>query len=116
MDPQLAETHTALGFLETLLLNFAAGTTHFQTSHQLKPEQPLTIRFHATLAAAEGRLDDAIAMAHRASQLEPHPSGCTSSPKACSTMYSDRIPLRYLDDLQGSRDGFQLSARPGHAR
>ena len=69
MDPQLAETHTSLGFLETLLLNFAAGAKHFQTSHQLKPEQPLTIWFSATLAAADARLDDPIAMAHRASQL-----------------------------------------------
>ena len=71
MDARCAETHTSLGFLEVILLNFAAAEQHFLLSHQAKPDQALTVWWNAVLASAEGRLDEAIAMAHRAGQLEP---------------------------------------------
>ena len=71
MDPRFAETHTSLGFLDVVLLDFAAAEQHFLLSHRAKPDQALTVWWNATLASAEGRLDEAIAMAHRAGQLEP---------------------------------------------
>ena len=71
MDARFAETHTSLGFLDVLLLNFAAAEQHFLLSHQAKPDQALTVWWNAALVAAEGRLDEAIAMARRAGQLEP---------------------------------------------
>ncbi|HEX2460381.1 MAG TPA: protein kinase [Vicinamibacterales bacterium] len=71
MDPHLAETHTSLGFLETVLLNFAAAEKHFLTSHQLKPDQALTLHWNACLVSAEGGLDQGREMEHRAAQLEP---------------------------------------------
>ena len=71
MDPNLAETHTSLGFLEVLLLDFAAAEAHFLRSHQLKPDQALTFWWNATQASAEGRLDEARAMARQATQLAP---------------------------------------------
>jgi len=70
-DPNLAETHTSLGFLEVVLLNFSAAEQHFLTSHRLKPDQALTLWWHACLVSAEGRLDEACEMAYRSSQLEP---------------------------------------------
>jgi tetratricopeptide (TPR) repeat protein len=70
-DPNLAETHTSLGFLEVVLLNLAAAEQHFLASHKLKPDQALTMWWHACLASAEGRLEEACEMAHRASQIEP---------------------------------------------
>jgi tetratricopeptide (TPR) repeat protein len=70
-DPNLAETHTSLGFLEVILLNFDAAEQHFLLSHKLKPDQALTLWWHACLVSAEGRLDEACEMAHRASQLKP---------------------------------------------
>ncbi len=105
MDPRLAETHTSLGFLEALLLNFAAGAKHFHNSHQLKPEQPLTIWFDATLAAAEGRLDDAIAMARRASQLEPTLPVYVVA-EGLLTMYKDQIPLA----METIRKGLEMDS------
>ena len=71
MDPHCAETHTSLGFLEVILLNFAAAEQHFLLSHQAKPDQALTVWWNAVLASAQGRLDEAISMARRAGQLEP---------------------------------------------
>jgi serine/threonine-protein kinase len=70
-DPRLAEMHTSLGFLEVVLLNFAAAEEHFLTAHRLKPDQALTLWWNATLASAEGRLQEALDMAHRAVHLEP---------------------------------------------
>jgi tetratricopeptide (TPR) repeat protein len=71
MDPNLAETHTSLGFLEVVLLNFAAAEEHFLRSHQLKPDQALTFWWNATQASSEGRLDEARAMARQATQFAP---------------------------------------------
>ena len=71
MDLNLAETHTSLGFLEVVLLDFAAAEEHFLRSHQLKPDQALTFWWNATQASSEGRLDEARAMAHQAAQLAP---------------------------------------------
>ena len=71
MDPNMAETHTSLGFLEVVLLNFADAEEHFLRSHQLKPGHALTAWWNACLASAEGRLEEARAMARQAVQLEP---------------------------------------------
>ena len=71
MDPQSAEAHTSLGFLELVRLNLRESEQHFLTAHQLKPNQALTIWWHACLLSAEGRPGDAADMANRAAQLEP---------------------------------------------
>jgi serine/threonine protein kinase/tetratricopeptide (TPR) repeat protein len=70
-DPNLAETHTSLGFLEVVLLNFTAAERHFLRAHTLKQDQALTHWWHACLVSAEGRLEEACEMAVRASQIEP---------------------------------------------
>jgi TolB-like protein/Tfp pilus assembly protein PilF len=71
MDPQSAEAHTSLAFLELVLLNIHEAERHFLMAHQLKPDQGLTIWWHACLLSAEGRLEEAVSMANRATQLEP---------------------------------------------
>ena len=83
MDARFAETHTSLGFLAVVCLDFAVAERHFLLSHQAKPDQALTVWWNATLAASEGRLEEAIAMAHRAGQLEPTIPMSIRSPKAC---------------------------------
>jgi tetratricopeptide (TPR) repeat protein len=98
MDPNLAETHTSLGFLEVVLLDFAAAEEHFLRSHQLKPDQALTVWWNATLASAEGRLDEARAMAYRATRIAP------TTPlylvgEGVLTLYSGLIP-QAIDLLQ----------------
>jgi tetratricopeptide (TPR) repeat protein len=71
MDSNLAETYTSLGFLSTVLLDFEAAEEHLLRAHQLKPGQSLTAWWSAAMAAAEGRLEEARAMAHDASGLSP---------------------------------------------
>jgi len=50
-----------------LLLDFEAAEEHLLRAHQLKPDQSLTAWWSAAMAAAEGRLEEARAMAHDAS-------------------------------------------------
>jgi TolB-like protein len=71
MDSRSAEAHTSLGFLEVVLLNFSKAEQHFLTAHQLKPDQALTLHWHACMVSAEGRLDEAVGMESRAGRLEP---------------------------------------------
>src|SRR5215471_13425692 len=71
MDSRSAEAHTSLGFLELMLLNLGKAEQHFLMAHQLKPDQALTIWWHACLVSAEGRLEESVAMANRAGRLEP---------------------------------------------
>lgn len=71
IDPQSAEAHTALGFLELVALRTRESEQHFLKAHQLKPDQALTIWWHACLVSAEGRLAESIEMAERAGRLEP---------------------------------------------
>jgi TolB-like protein len=71
IDPQSAEAHTSLGFLELVLLRTRESEQHFLRAHQLKADQALTIWWHACLVSAEGRLAEAIEMAARAGNLEP---------------------------------------------
>ncbi len=71
MEPRSAEVHTSLGFLETVALNLKESEQHFLKAHQLKPDHALTIWWHACLLTGEGRLQEAIEMTRRASQLEP---------------------------------------------
>jgi TolB-like protein/predicted Ser/Thr protein kinase len=71
MDANLPETHTSLGFLATVLLDFGAAEEHFLRSHQLKPEETLTTWWTAVLATAEGRMEEARALSHDATQLSP---------------------------------------------
>ena len=102
MDASLAETHTSLGFVELVLLNGAKAEEHFGKSEQLKPEQALNIFWQACLAAAEGRLEDAIAKAHRAVQIEPtipvYPVG-----EGLLIVYSGRLPLARRRSARDSR-------------
>ena len=113
MDARFAETHTSLGFLDVLLLNFAAAEQHFLLSHQAKPDQALTVWWNAALVAAEGRLDEAIAMARRAGQLEPT-IPMYSIAEGLLLVYGQSAGDR--DDSQGVGDGPQLSAGPGAPR
>jgi serine/threonine-protein kinase len=71
MDSRSAEAHTSLGFLELVLLNLGKAEQHFLVAHQLKPDQALTIWWHACLVSAEGRLEESEGMANRAVRLEP---------------------------------------------
>jgi tetratricopeptide (TPR) repeat protein len=71
MDPGSAEAHTSLAFLELVLLNLKESEKHFLTAHQLKPDQALTLYWHACLVLAEGRFEEALDMMHRAARLEP---------------------------------------------
>jgi serine/threonine protein kinase len=71
IDPRLPEAHTSLGFLHVVLLQFAAAEERFAAAHRLKPDQALTCWWNATLASAEGRLQEAIELAHRAVLIEP---------------------------------------------
>jgi TolB-like protein/tRNA A-37 threonylcarbamoyl transferase component Bud32/Flp pilus assembly protein TadD len=71
MDPESAEAHTSLGFLELVLLNLRESEKHFLTAHRLRPDQALTLFWHACLMAAEGRVEEALAMSRRAVELEP---------------------------------------------
>jgi hypothetical protein len=57
MDPRFAETHTSLGFLDVVLLDFAAAEQHFLLSHRAKPDQALTVvvECHARLGGGPSR-------------------------------------------------------------
>ena len=114
MDARFAETHTSLGFLD-VLQNFAAAEQHFLLSHQAKPDQALTVWWNAALVAAEGRLDEAIAMARRAGQLEPT-IPMYSIAEGLLLVNRGQLPLAIETIRKGLEMDRILSAGPGAPR
>ena len=72
LDESLAEAHTSLAFIHLHFdWNWEAARKHFQRAIELQPDYPTAHHWFAYYWVAMGRLDEAIAEARRAQQLDP---------------------------------------------
>jgi serine/threonine protein kinase/tetratricopeptide (TPR) repeat protein len=67
----LAETHTTLGFIQTLAWDWKGAAASLQRAKQLNPEYAIAHSFSAWLSTTLGERDNAVASARRALELEP---------------------------------------------
>jgi TolB-like protein/Flp pilus assembly protein TadD len=72
LDPNLADAHSAQGWVLTFLdFNFAAAEAEYRRALELAPQNPNAISSLAVLISSLGRLDEAVALGQRAIALEP---------------------------------------------
>ena len=72
LDPNLAEAHAALGWIQTSYdWDWAGADASFKKALALEPTNPSVIWRAASLAAALGRFDEAVALDRRAVELDP---------------------------------------------
>jgi len=72
LDPNLADAHSAKGaVLELLDFNFADAETEYRRALELAPQNAGVTSSLANLMSDLGRLDEAVALGHRATALEP---------------------------------------------
>ena len=95
INENLAEAHTALAFVQYRYhLKWAEGEQHFKRAIELNPNYATAHQWYASYLAASGRLEEAIAQARTAHELEPF----------SLTIYSDFIRnLYYAGRLDEAR-------------
>ena len=71
LDPDLAEPHLRLATLSNIEGDAAAGDRHLRRAIQLDPVNPLVLGFAASVAAGQGRLDEAVNLQRRAVEADP---------------------------------------------
>jgi tetratricopeptide (TPR) repeat protein len=72
LDANLAEAHAALGWIKTHYdWDWAGADVSYQQALALEPGNATAVRGAAKIAAALGRLDEALALARRAVELDP---------------------------------------------
>jgi tetratricopeptide (TPR) repeat protein len=72
LDPTLAEAHTALGWTKTLFaIDIATAEAHFLQAIDIAPGYAPAHGYYAMLLCGFGRIDEALAHAERARQLDP---------------------------------------------
>jgi TolB-like protein/Flp pilus assembly protein TadD len=72
LDPNLAEAHSAQGLvLKDIEFNFVAAEAEYRRAFELAPHNPVVISSLANLNAELGRLEEGVALAHRAIALDP---------------------------------------------
>jgi DNA-binding winged helix-turn-helix (wHTH) protein len=71
LDPGLAHAHLRLSQYRSALGDRAESAWHARMAAALDPGDPLVVAFAASHAAADGRLDEALALQRRALELEP---------------------------------------------
>jgi TolB-like protein/DNA-binding winged helix-turn-helix (wHTH) protein/tetratricopeptide (TPR) repeat protein len=72
LDPGIAEAHTALAkALYTLDWNWVDAGKHFQRAIDLNPSYPTAHHWHSLYLMIVGRMDDAVAAALRAREVDP---------------------------------------------
>lgn len=72
IDPNLAEAHATLGFLQTFHeWNWRDAEASFKRSNQLNPGYATAHQWYASLLAVEGRFDEAKAEMRRALEINP---------------------------------------------
>jgi len=72
LDESLAEAHTSLAFIHLHFdWNWEAARKHFLRAIEIRPDYPTAHHWFAYYWVAMGRLDEAIAAARRAQQLDP---------------------------------------------
>jgi len=76
LDPNLAEAHSAQGFvLEALDFNFAGAETEYRRALDIAPQNPTATNGLGLLISQLGRQNEALALGQRAITLEPLRSG-----------------------------------------
>jgi serine/threonine-protein kinase len=76
LDPNLAEAHSAQGFvLEALDFNFAGAEAEYRRALELQPQNPTATNGLGLLISQLGRQNEALALGQRAITLEPLRSG-----------------------------------------
>jgi TolB-like protein/Flp pilus assembly protein TadD len=112
VDPNLAEAHTALGYiLRTFDWNFPGAEVEFRKSIELDPNYSIARDFYALLLAALGRFDEAIAQSDRAAELDPLSIEIVNS--HARVYYYAR---RYDEAIRLARKEFEIDpeCRPAH--
>ena len=72
LDPQLAAGHAYRGAIRSLRnLDWTAADADFRRALELDPGDPILQRRYATYLYRMGRLDEAVATAHKANELDP---------------------------------------------
>jgi serine/threonine-protein kinase len=72
LDGELGEAHTSLAFIRLLYdWDWPAAQTEFARALELNPGNPTTPHWHALFLMATNRLEEAVAEAQRAQQLDP---------------------------------------------
>jgi len=73
LDSNVAEAHAVLGIIKTdYHWNFVEGEKHFLRAIELAPNSDIFYRWYANRLAAQGRSDEAVAMAKTAIDLNPN--------------------------------------------
>jgi serine/threonine protein kinase/Tfp pilus assembly protein PilF len=72
LDPNLAEAHAAMGWIKSHYdWDWSGADASYKHAMELEPGNANVVRQAASLAATLGRFDDAIALDHRAAELDP---------------------------------------------
>lgn len=76
LDENLAEAHAVLGWIEMAYdWDWIGSDASLQRALQLEAENPMAVRFTATLAYSQGRFEEALSLYRRVVELDPlHPS------------------------------------------
>jgi len=71
LDSGLAEAYTALGYINHYNWNWTAAEQHFKRALDLNPSYANAHNFYASYLMCRGRVDESIAAANRARELDP---------------------------------------------
>jgi len=95
LDEKLAEAHATFGALTMFYdLNWAAAEREYKRAIELNPNYPTTYEVYSYLLSATGRLDEGIATAKRALELDPLSvplGGDTGQAYYCARRYDEAI-------------------------
>ncbi len=71
LDPDLAEVHSVLGYIREIRFEFTLAETEYLRAIELDPNYPTARHWYSTFLRRNGRLDEALAEARRALELDP---------------------------------------------
>lgn len=71
LDPNLADAHVLLGEAQTLLFKWSDAEVEYKRALDLSPNNSYANSGHAWWLLFQGRTDEAVALEHRARQLDP---------------------------------------------
>ncbi|HUF23367.1 MAG TPA: protein kinase [Vicinamibacterales bacterium] len=71
IDPDLAEAHAALGYVQHYSWKWAEAEQSFVRAIELNPSAPLPRLWHANLLMSKGRFDEALRQVRVAGELDP---------------------------------------------